>query len=524
MIRRLRGLESSRGVARLVSWGALLVLLGTARAEDWNRYRGPRSDGVYPQEIRTNWNAEPPRVLWRVPMSAALSSFSYGNGRVFTQGRRPVGANSREFALALDATTGKELWAVNVDRASYPNGGVGDDDGPRSTPVVEGDRVFVLTSYLKLYCFEAATGREIWRRDFPAEFGSSVIPWQNAASPLLWGDLLLLNANTSPQSLMAVRQSDGTTVWRSQDETMTQSTPILANIAGQEQAIFFTQSGLVAVRPSDGGVLWKFPFSYSTSTAASPVVAGDIVFCAAGYNRGSGAVRLQANGAGISTTPLYSVRGANQIHWASPVYHDGFIYGVFGNTELRLACVNVTNNASPWRALDNSASPDYVDYGSVLKVGSQLLVTSASGRMSLVALDPTAFREITTFQAFDQNNAKCWNNGALQDGILYARSTLEAAAFDLSLPRASNAPPVLASAVLAGPATLRVVVGTADQSPLEATRLPKLRLLTSPTLSRPVDQWVDTGLSGSLEAGQAIFERTVSPAEPEGYLRIRELP
>lgn len=522
MIRRLSGSGSLRGAAIVASWSALLVLLGTARAEDWNRYRGPRSDGVYPQEIRTNWNAEPPRVLWRVPMSAALSSFSYGNGRLFTQGRRSVGANSREFVIALEAATGKELWAVNVDRASYPNGGVGDDDGPRSTPVVEGDRVFILTSYLKLYCLEAATGREIWRRDFPAEFGSSVIPWQNAASPLLWGDLLLLNANTSPQTLTAVRQSDGTTVWRSQDETMTQATPILATVAGQEQAIFFTQSGLVALRPLDGGLLWKFPFSYSTSTAASPVVAGDIVFCAAGYNRGSGAVRLQANGTGIATTPLYSVRGANQIHWASPVYHDGHIYGVFGNTELRLACVNVTNNASPWRALDNAASPDYVDYGSVLKAGSQLLVMSASGRMSLVALDPTAFREITTFQAFT-DNAKCWNNGALQDGILYARSTLEAAAFDLSLPR-PNSPPVLVSATLVGPATLRVSVGTTDQSPLDNTRLTKLQLLTSPTLSRPVDQWEDTGLSGSLQAGQAIFERAVSPAEPERYLRVRELP
>src|SRR5204863_1607848 len=120
-------------------------------AGDWPQYRGLNHDGISAETIRTNWSAEPPRQLWKVPLDPGLSSFSISGGRAFTLVRRLVSGQNQEYCIALNADTGAELWASEpLGQASYPDGGVGIDDGPRSTPSVDGDRVYVLTTYLRL--------------------------------------------------------------------------------------------------------------------------------------------------------------------------------------------------------------------------------------------------------------------------------------------------------------------------------------------------------------------------------------
>ena len=171
-----------------LSIAILFVLQGILTAADWPHYRGPEGDGSSPEPIRTDWDARSPRVVWKRAIDPAWSSVTVSGGKVFTQVNRRVGGQRRERCVALDSTSGAELWSADLDAAFYPDGGTGSTDGPRSTPTVEGDRVYVLTSYLKLYCLRADTGAVVWSRDFLAEFpGTSVILWQNAASPLVVG-------------------------------------------------------------------------------------------------------------------------------------------------------------------------------------------------------------------------------------------------------------------------------------------------------------------------------------------------
>jgi outer membrane protein assembly factor BamB len=197
-----------------------------AQAADWPQYRGPNHDGVSLEAIRTNWSEEPPRPVWKIGLEPALSSLAISGGRAFTLARRRAGNGEQEFCVALNAGTGQELWATPVDIADYPNGGVGFDDGPRSTPSVDGNRVLVLSSYLRLVCLEAATGRVNWGRDLKTDFGGYVIPWQNAASPLIEGDLVLVNSNgRSNEHLLAFRKQDGTLAWKGHNDGMTHATP-----------------------------------------------------------------------------------------------------------------------------------------------------------------------------------------------------------------------------------------------------------------------------------------------------------
>src|SRR4029079_8778428 len=138
---------------------------------------------------------------------------------------RALANADKEWCVALSATNGTELWATSLDDAYYPNGGVGYDDGPRSTPAVADGRVVVLTSYLKLYCLNALSGAIIWQKDLPALYGSVAPDWQNAASPLVDNGLVILNGGNwlspSPFALMAFRASDGAPAWRAHDEGLT---------------------------------------------------------------------------------------------------------------------------------------------------------------------------------------------------------------------------------------------------------------------------------------------------------------
>lgn len=485
--------------------GVLLSSLQAA-ASDWPQYRGPTFNGVSAEPIRTNWAAKPPALLWKVSVGPALSTFTVSGGRVFTQVRRTT-TSSQEWCVALDAATGKELWAKALDKAVYPDGGVGDDDGPRSTPTVDGDRVFVLTSYLQLYCLRADTGAVVWHRDFPAELGSSVIAWQNAASPLVFGDAVYLNCNASGKRLMAVKKSDGTVLWQGQDDRMTQATPVLATVAGVPQVIFFTQTGLVSVSPSSGSVYWRYAMSFSTATAASPVVCGDQVFCSAAYSVGAGLVRVATNGTSTTATQVWKKRGALMNHWSTPVYYQGFLYGVFGQSVVSLRCVEVATGVEKW-------AEEGVGTGGLLLVGGLLMVQSDDGDVFLVRPDPSGYSEIARFKAV---SGKCWNVPAISNGRLYVRSTTQAAAYDI-------APPVLPKLKLrpelgtVGGGPIVVSAAAEDGSPLDASRAGLVELLGS--TNGVLGPWVVFQTGGVLTNGMLRFQAPTS--QPSTLLRTRE--
>src|SRR5258708_2364108 len=211
------------------------------RAGDWLKYRGPNHDGVSPETIHTNWPVVPPRQIWKVPLDQALSSFTISGSNVFTQVRRTINGQDTEVCVALNADTGQEVWATPVGTAFYPNGGVGLDDGPRSTPSVDGNQVFVLSSYLNLLCLGINDGHVIWSNNLTTSYGATVIAWQNAASPLIENGLIFLNCNAPGQSLLALHETDGSEAWKGQSDPMTQASPIAATIAGVRQIVFFTQ-------------------------------------------------------------------------------------------------------------------------------------------------------------------------------------------------------------------------------------------------------------------------------------------
>jgi outer membrane protein assembly factor BamB len=407
-----------------------LLVSFQSSAADWPQYRGPDHNGISQEKIG-KWPEAGAKRVWKTPLNAGFSSIAVGDGVAATLVLREKDGVQREFVVALDANTGKEIWAAPLTIAKYNDGGDSGTpnnkggDGPRSTPSIDGGRVYALDGKAVLSCFDAKTGKEVFTKDVIAEHKGKVTSWQNAASPVVDGDLIFMVCGGADESLLGIDKNTGKTVWKGESDAMTHATPTVGTILGQKQVIFFTQKGLVSCEPKTGKVLWRHPFKYSVSTAASPVICGDIVYCSAGYGVGAGAAKITKDGANWKAEEIWRVTG-NKIanHWSTPVYKDGYLYGMFQFKEYGVGpfkCVEVQTGREVW------SQPNFGP-GNVTLVGDKLLALSDAGELVLINPAPEKYSELGRFEAV---SGKCWSTPSIADGRVYVRSVKEGACYEV---------------------------------------------------------------------------------------------
>ena len=502
------------------------VFPSSGLAVDWPQYNGPLGDNSSPESIRTNWTAEPPKVLWRKPIGPGWSSIAVSNGRLFTQDRRQTTNGPREFCVSLDATSGTELWARDLDIANYTDISQTDRraDGPRTTPTVDGDVLYVSTSQLKLYCLKVADGSTVWSRDFQAELGSQNIPWENAASPLLVGNLIYLNSNGGTGYLMALNKTDGTTVWSTRRDGLTHATPIHATIHDFPQIIFLTRAGLVSVRPDTGALLWRLQFSPSTtSTAASPSVAGEYVYASAAYGSGTWIARVTRNGDTFSASQVTRQQGTSyQAHWSTPVAHEGFFYTVPApNTgQGRLGCLQASAGTNRWaQTVVGSAG---ISYGSVIKAANTLIVLTEAGELVLVQPNPQAYTEIDKFKIL---SLYCWNRPVLANGRIYARNSSvnsEILALDVAVASVAVPPLSIAASTVDG-LTVDLSVQSITGEPLNTDHASRIELIYSSDVQTAAVNWLTLNQPLIL-TNQILRARIPLPSDQTRFIKVRVNP
>ena len=341
-----------------------------------------------------------------------------------------------EVCVALDADSGETVWEVPLWLSEYGhdggNAGESDNkggDGPRSTPTIDGDRVYVLDAHLRLYALALKDGAVEWKVDLERDYNAENIRWLSAASPVISGDRLFVAGGGRNQSLLCFNKTDGTLLWKSESDAITHSTPVVAEILGVPQVIFFTQQGLVAVTPDEGEVLWRYDYRFNVSTAASPVVWEDIVYCSAGYDVGAGAVKISkaADGEGLEAKEIYRKDGNDLAnHWSTPVVRDGYLYGMFSFKSYGkgpLACVDIRTGEIKWQ--EEGFGPGNV----LLTADGDIIALTDRGALVLAEASPEGYKELARADVVD---GKCWSSPALAAGRVYVRSTAEGACVDLS--------------------------------------------------------------------------------------------
>jgi outer membrane protein assembly factor BamB len=330
---------------------------------------------------------------WRVPTGEGYSSSPVvAGGRVYVFTRH----RDDEFLLCLDLAGGREVWRSRPYPAPYRVGpGEGSaDDRPRSTPAVAGGRVYTLGMSGVLSCLDAANGRLLWRREFPAvAYGGS--------SPLVADGLCIAHVGDGRSGgLIAFDAVTGETRWRHADGCEPASgSPVLVTLAGERQVVTFDRWKLLGVSAATGRKLWESPSGHGPNI--TPLVYGDLLIVAAGDRlEPFRAVRLEKGDRGISAKEVWKANG-HPPYYSSPVLAGDLLFGMSVSRRGSFFCLDARSGRTLWETGDGLTPSGPFGNASILSAGVVVLFLTDNGRLVVVRANATAYEPLAEYRVSD---------------------------------------------------------------------------------------------------------------------------
>jgi outer membrane protein assembly factor BamB len=295
--------------------------------------------------------------------------------------------------------------------------------GPRSTPAVDGDRVYTVGPTGVFHCLRADTGEKLWRHDLLDEFQAQLPQYGVSFSPLVEENLVyVLPGGPDRGAVAAFDKYSGALVWRALDDPVGYSSPVMVTAAGMRQLLVFTNTALVGLSPRDGRVWWRYPWETTGGfNIATPVTFENYVLISSAYGKGCALLEIVANANGPPGVRLVYEHNRMRNYFASSVRYGDHVYG-FDNNDL--ACMDVRSGKICWRERGRPA----FNKGSLLIADGHLLVLGESGRLTLAEATPAGYREKAAAAVSGQ---KCWTVPVLAGGLLYVRDENHLRCLDL---------------------------------------------------------------------------------------------
>jgi len=377
---------------------------------DWPQWRGPRRNGISAEkDFVTSWPKEGPHRVWTARVGVGYSSVAVVGGRLYTMGN----VSDVDHVMCLDVATSKLLWDYRYPcAAADPNG----YPGPRCTPTVDGNLVFTVSRNGHVLCLNATSGALVWTKNLVGDFGGRIPQWGFAGSPLVEGDLLILETGASGRSTAALDKKTGRVVWANGNSAAGYGSPIAFDLARDRAVAVFSASGLTGRAASNGRILWHYNWrtSYDVN-ATTPIIFDDKIFISSGY--GSGCALLQVSAGSVQS--VWSNKNMRN-HMNSCVLWQGHLYG-FDEGQLR--CLDVITGAVKW------STPTY-GKGSLMLADGRLILYGERGRLGLADASPAGFQEITAAQIL--GGSSTWAPPVLANGHIYCRSLGDLVRLDVS--------------------------------------------------------------------------------------------
>jgi outer membrane protein assembly factor BamB len=416
---------------------------------DWPSFLGPRRVSKSPETgILTVWPKDGPKIVWQRELEIGYGIGSISKGRFFQFDRD--GDNAR--LVCLNAETGAEIW--KFEYATDYEDLYGYDNGPRCSPVVDGDRVYIFGVEGMLHCLRVEDGTPIWKVDTTADFGVVQNFFGVGSTPVIEGGLLIAMVGGSPpdsqnvppgqldrvdgngSGIVAFDKMTGKVKYKITDELASYSSPLLATIDDRRWCFAFARGGLVGFEPAGGKVDFHYPWrdrSLESVNASTPVVVGNQVFISETYGPGSSLLEVRPGGSEVvwSDDPRTRQK-AMQTHWNTPVYHQGYLYGSSGrhteNAELR--CIEWKTGKVMW-------SEPGLTRTSLLYVDGHFVCLGEYGTLLLFKATPEKFDPVAevTFESKSDTppplgfraplllKYPCWAAPILSHGLLYVRGS-----------------------------------------------------------------------------------------------------
>jgi len=386
---------------------------------DWPQFLGPQRDGMSTETgLLAAWPRAGPKVVWEQPVGSGLSGPVVAGGRLILHHR----LQDNEVVSCFDAVRGTLHWRFEAPTHYEDELGAPGDTGPRSTPLITGNRVYTLGAEGRFLCLELDSGKKVWERALNQEYRVPRSFFGVGTSPLLEGNLLVVNVGGPEAGIVAFDRDTGKEVWKATDHQASYSSPVAATAGGTRHLFVFTREGLVSLDPRTGKVhfskRWRARIHASVN-AATPLVVDEHVFVSASYNTGAVLWRLRPDG----VDEVWKSDDVLSNHFNTSVHRGGYLYGLDGRQEegARLRCVEWKTGKVRW-------TEERFGCASLVWAEGNLIVLNERGELLLVEATPEGYREKARAAVLTR---PCRAHLALADGRLYGRDSRRLVCWEL---------------------------------------------------------------------------------------------
>src|SRR5215468_616715 len=383
---------------------------------DWPQWRGPERNGLSKDTgLLNQWPSSGPQQSWSISnLGEGYGSIAIKGNRIYAQGTR----GEASVVFCLNRPDGKMVWSAALGAKVNEEMG----NGPRSTPTVDGDRVYALTENGDLACLNARDGSPVWRKNILKEFGGSNPRWLISESPLVVGDRLIVTPGGRGAGIVALDKMTGKEVWRAKDlsDGAGYASCIAADVGGVRTIMNFTSRAAVGVRASDGKLMWRHSSpANNVANCTTPVFQDSKVFFTSAYDTGGALLGLSAQSGEVKAQELYFTRDVKNRH-GGVVVVNGYIYGF---SEPLLTCIEFATGKKMWANRS-------VGKGSLTYADGMLYLLSETNVVGLAEANPNAYVEKGRFSIADQGR-NSWAHPVVIGGKLYIRNQGTLTAYDV---------------------------------------------------------------------------------------------
>ena len=382
---------------------------------DWPRFRGSNGDGVVTHaKIPNSWPESGPKLVWERAIGHGYSETIVADSRIYTMEQTGEAPDVKTWVLAFNVSDGSPIWRKEIGEGYQSDWG----NGPRSTPFLDQDRLYVLGPKGDFAALSAKDGSLIWKVQLVEELGSSVPGFGFASSPVVEGDLVLLEVGGDDGLFWAFDKQTGKRQWSILKGEAGYMTPKLTDIGGVRQMISVSSDSLVGL-DLEGNMLWSLPWPNQGETIATPIFfPPDRLFISSVKADLSAMARIEKDGSGFSAQEIWRNRNLKN-HFSASVSKDGFIYG-FDNATFK--CISAEDGAVQW------ARRGYGKGGLILADG-KLIILSDRGLLVMIEASPVSFKELGRHQAL---KGRSWTSPVLAGSHLYLRNHEKMVCYNLT--------------------------------------------------------------------------------------------
>src|ERR1044071_8563664 len=410
----------------------LLCMSVTTHAQDWPQWRGPERTGISQEKgLLKDWPKEGPKLLWQVnDIGDGYSTPAVVGSRIYLMSNRGM---ENEFVQALSTQDGKTIWTTRIGNVGNPSDFL--YAKARSTPTVDGDFIYALSSDGDLACLETGSGKIRWQKNIRKEFGGQQGVWAYAESPLVDGDVVVVTPGGAQATILALNKKTGAVIWKSAvpgGDPAGYASAIVVQAGGRKQYVQFLSKGIVGVDAKTGQFLWRYAEVVKGMAQMVTPVAHDGYVYGGANGIGGGLVRLKSDSGGVAAEKVYFERGLPSSIGGSGLVGDYF----YCTASTGLVAVEFTTGKLKWQA-------EGIGRGSVAYADGLLYLHGENGEMALVEATPEAYREKGRFtppsppkrNRLGPYPEKSWTYPVIANGRLYIRELGTLWAYDIKASR-----------------------------------------------------------------------------------------